>query len=624
MQVLSLSNINKKFGEETLFSNVSFSINDHDRYALIGRNGTGKSTLLRIIIGEEEDSNTFSEPGYITLSKNCTIGYLSQDVISNIENTLLEEALLVFKNLIDDENYIKELSLQVAKDSTNKALIDELGKKTEQFEINGGYEYRYKIESILTKFGFPKTDFNRKISSFSGGERTKMAFAKLLLLNPNLLILDEPTNHLDVSTIDWLEGYLKSYNGAILFVSHDKYFINNLATSIIELENNKVSEYKGNFDSYVAQKQMNYETQLKQYNIQQKEIKKMERFIEYFKPKQRFTSRAKDREKKLEHLKRIEMPSENKKAISFSFQGKIREDKKIIDFQDLSIGYNHEALINHINLLLFGGDKLAVIGDNGSGKTTFLKTLYGELESVSGKIVKLAPLKIGYVKQNDFDLKGDAKILDYFNSLFPYLGTTKVRTHLGRFDFIGDDVFKTLDVLSGGEKMRVILAKIVLEDYDILLLDEPTNHLDLETKESLIEAMQDYDGCIIFVSHDRYFIDLVANKLLLFANNTSTLFNGGYSEYKEKLNNNNLLESAKSPKSVNSAETYKPNREKRVPQKIAMRLKEIENRIAFIEDDQKQEETYMDYMKMNEYNKEKNKLEDEYLSLLKSVEDDSK
>lgn len=621
MQILSVSNLNKQFGEYTLFSGVSFSINDRDRLALIGENGTGKSTILKIILGLEEMSNTNLIKGSVNFAKNIKIGYLTQEVIENIDNSLMDEALLVFKDLIRRENELNELMKEVSKNPTDHKLIEKYGKISDEFLRDGGYDYHYKIESILNRFGFKKDVWNRKISTFSGGERTKMAFAKLLLTNPDLLILDEPTNHLDVSTIDWLEGYLKNYNGAILFVSHDKYLINAIATSIVEIEHNKATLYKGNFDSYVVQKQMNYETQLKQYNLQQAEIAKMKRFIEYFKPKPRFVSRAKDREHKLEHMKVIDKPLESNRAIKFSFNGKNRFDKKILSFDKISIGYDDNKLVDPFSFLLFGGDKLAIIGDNGTGKTTFLKTILEKIQPICGEIKHLVPLKIGYLKQNDFDIKGSETVLDFLNSNFPNMGNRLARNHLGKFGFEGDDVFKTLDVLSGGEKMRLMLAKIVLENYDVLLLDEPTNHLDLPTKESLIKAMQDFEACIIFVSHDRYFIDLVSNKILYIHDGTATFFLGSYQEFKESFEKD-LIDTQ-----VNNKEKEKVVKEivlskekKKANKKLLEKISIIEERLKDIEELQQMEDIYMDFMQMNELDSEKKNLEEQYILLLEEKE----
>lgn len=617
MTYLSVSNLKKMYGDELLFDGVSFSITDKDRACIVGTNGTGKTTLLKLILKMEEPSNDLKNPYTISIPKEVKVGYLSQDVIEDINNTLIEEALLVFKETIKIENKINELTEKIAKYPESAELLNEYSVLSQEFENKRGYSYKYEIETILTKFGFSKDELDRQISSFSGGERSKVAFAKLLLEKPDLLILDEPTNHLDVSTIDWLEGFLKNYNGAILFVSHDKYFINNVANLILNLEYKKVTQYRGNFDFYVAQKEQNYKTQLKAYTIQQREIEKMERFIEYFKPKPRFVARAKDREKKLEHMVKIEKPKESKKAISFDFSGETRSDKKILYFNKLEIGYSSKKLANPLDLLVFGGDKIAIMGDNGVGKTTLLKTILRLIPPLKGEIRELMNLRYGYIKQNDFDIKGVQTVFQYLHDLFPYMENKDVRTHLGRFDFKGDDVMKSLDFLSGGEKMRFILAKLALEKYDVLILDEPTNNLDMETRESLISALQDFNSCIFFVSHDRYFIDLVANKILYFSNKNIEVFDGSYTEFKQQKSEDSQ---SNLKNNENNKQNYKNKHSKNIPQKISMRIKQIEVELKTVDQELGEAENTSDYKKINELAKTKERLEEEYLSLMLEYE----
>lgn len=617
MTYLSVSNLKKSFGNDILFENVTFSVNDKDRACIVGSNGTGKSTLLKIILNLEESSNTFNDPCYISIPNNISVGYLKQDLIDDINNTLKEECLLAYKDVIKLEDKLRKLEEEISKDPYNNDLINEYSAIHEYFERHDGYSYEFQVDTVLTKFGFSKSDFDRKVESFSGGERSKIALAKLLLKKPDLLILDEPTNHLDVNSIDWLETYIKNYPGAVLFVSHDKYFINNTANLILNLENKKITQYRGNFDFYINQKKINYESQLKAYNIQQREIEKMERFIEYFKPKPRFVARAKDREKKLEHMVKIEKPKEEKKGIKFDFQGETRDDKKILYFDKLEIGYQTKKLANPLDFLIFGGDKIAIIGSNGTGKTTLIRTILKEIKPLSGSIRELEVLKYGYIKQNDFDIKGKDQVIDYIHNLYPYMTLTEVRTHLGRFDFKNDDVFKELDVLSGGEKMKLILAKIALEKYDVLLLDEPTNNLDMETRESLIEALQSFNSCIIFVSHDRYFIDLVANKILSFEDGNIVPFDGSYTEYKDSQNQKTLQNL---DNSSSSKQNYKNKHEEKVPQKIIKRIAELESKILELEKEIEKATEDKDYKLLNELTNQKERYEEEYLSLMLEYE----
>ena len=615
MNLLSVQNITKKFGSTELFHNINFNINDNDRVAIVGNNGTGKSTLLKMILGQEDISNNGATDlkGCISIAKNKQIGYLSQNVIESLDHTLKEEALLVFKRVIEVEKRMTQLANEYALNPNNREIEKKYTNIVDEFDRLGGYDYNYQIEMMLFKFGFTQDVIDRPIKTFSGGERTKMAFVKLLLSKPDLLILDEPTNHLDVSTIDWLEQYLKTYSGAILFVSHDRYFINEVANKIVEIEHQTSVTYNGNFDSYVAQKKANYEIQMKQYSLQQKEIEKMKRFIEYFKPKPRFVSRAKDREKKLEHMKKIDKPLTSEKAIKFSFDGEIRNDKKIIYFEDCSIGYNDKILIKPFSFYLFGGDRLAIIGDNGTGKTTLLKTILREVPLVGGNINRLCPLKIGYIQQNDFVLNEDNCVLEYLLNSFPLLGEKELRNHLGKFGFHDDDVFKKVSFLSGGEVMRLILSKIVLNNYDILILDEPTNHLDLITKESLIDALKGFNACIIFVSHDRYFINSIANKILYVYDKIPYYHEGNYDSFKT-IEDEIIKTYENKSYSVNSNKQKvekKPNVSK---SKIEKDIINLEKKLKEIKDKMLEEENYLNNDKMilleNMYKEISKKLDD--------------
>ena len=481
-----------------------------------------------MLIGELEP-----DKGHVTLSKNCTIGYLSQSVISDLSHTLYKEAEEVFKPLMEEEKFLEDLCEKIAEDPSNTELLDTYSHREPLFREKDGYNFRYKIRLILNYFKFKEEDYNRPITSFSGGERMKIAFAKLLLLNPSLLILDEPTNHLDISTIEWLEEYLKSYKGAILFVSHDRYFINSLATRVLEIEKGKLESYSGNYDKYAAEKKVRYESQLKLYLKEEKQKQKLEWFIKFYMPKPRFVSRAHDREKKLARLEktRVEKPTEVKNKVHIDFQGKLRVGKRVFETKELAVGYD-KPLISDIEFSFFGGDKLAIMGDNGSGKTTFIKTLLGKIKPYSGKICFYDNFNIGYLPQDGLLIRSNKTVLDYFRDLFPLLTLQEVYNTLGAFDFSREDDEKIVDNLSGGEKMRLVLSTLVEQKYDILVLDEPTNHLDMMTKEELIEAIGKYKGSIIIISHDRSFVDNLCNCLLYFENNKAYYYQGDYSHFK--------------------------------------------------------------------------------------------
>ena len=528
MYLLSATGILKEFQGEPLTSPLTFNIDENEKIALIGSNGCGKSTLIKMLIGELEP-----DKGHVTLSKNCTIGYLSQSVISDLSHTLYEEAEEVFKPLMEEEKFLEDLCEKIAEDPSNTELLDTYSHREPLFREKDGYNFRYKIRLILNYFKFKEEDYNRPITSFSGGERMKIAFAKLLLLNPSLLILDEPTNHLDISTIEWLEEYLKSYKGAILFVSHDRYFINSLATRVLEIEKGKLESYSGNYDKYAAEKKVRYESQLKLYLKEEKQKQKLEWFIKFYMPKPRFVSRAHDREKKLARLEktRVEKPTEVKNKVHIDFQGKLRVGKRVFETKELAVGYD-KPLISDIEFSFFGGDKLAIMGDNGSGKTTFIKTLLGKIKPYSGKICFYDNFNIGYLPQDGLLIRSNKTVLDYFRDLFPLLTLQEVYNTLGAFDFSREDDEKIVDNLSGGEKMRLVLSTLVEQKYDILVLDEPTNHLDMMTKEELIEATGKYKGSIIIISHDRSFVDNLCNCLLYFENNKAYYYQGDYSHFK--------------------------------------------------------------------------------------------
>lgn len=610
MQILSIQHLKKEFGDNIVFDDVSFSLNDRDRLALIGPNGNGKTTLLKIVLNQLDKSG-----GDVVIAKGVTIGYLSQEVISDTEHTLEQEMLMVFDNLIIQEKLLSEMETQISLEPNNCKLIDEYGKKQADFIEKGGYDYHYLIKMMLSKFGFNINDLNRKISSFSGGERTKIAFVKLLLIKPNLLILDEPTNHLDIATIEWLEQYLKSYQGALLFVSHDRYFIDALANIIVEIENHTSMTYKGNYSYYVEEKKVRYEQQLNSYLNQQKEIAKLKRFIEFYKPKPRFVSRAKDREKKLEHMKVIEKPYQEKNQVKLKFDGDIYEGKEIIRVNDISIGYN-EPLVKGINFSLYGKNRIAIMGSNGTGKTTLLEAIVNNRHILNGEVKYVRNVNIGYIKQHQEDLNSNNTIIEEMMQYYPSLGEKNLYNHLGKFNFDYDDANKKISILSGGEKMRVVLAKIILDNYEVLVLDEPTNHLDMVTRQALTIALKEYQGSIIFVSHDRYFVDEVATHLLYIDHQKPYFYEGNYSDFKEKEKELFMAYDDLSDKKViEKKDPIKVAIKKRSPRKLEELISKTENEIKSIKEAQFLEENYMDYKKMQELDKRLSELEKQ-LSLL--------
>lgn len=531
MILIQVQNAVKEYAGKALFKPVSFEVKTGDRCALIGPNGAGKSTLARMCAGLLQPDS-----GRIVIGRDTTVGYLSQEVISDESCTLFEEASGVFERnriLIDR---IASICERMSASPEDSSLQRELDAAQTELDKLGGYDYEYRIRAILNMFGFSRQDWDRRISTFSGGEKTRAAFAKLLLLNPDLLILDEPTNHLDIVTIEWLEDYLRSYRGAVLFVSHDKAFINNLSDRILELENGNLSVYFGNYDSYALEKQHRYELALKEYSRQQEEMERIRRFITFYMPKPRFASRAHDREKKLARLESVALdkPRETRNRVHMDFRGEVSEDRRLMRLTDVSLGYpdSSRPLVTGLDYEIRGRDHIAVMGANGTGKTTLVKTILGEIEPLAGRVDRLTRLRIGYLQQDFLNIRDPRTIFDYFKDTFPLMGDQEIYDHLGKFAFsYQDDREKTLENLSGGEQMRVIMAKLCLENYDILILDEPTNHLDLMTKSELADALGDYRGTLIAVSHDRDFIDSIADRIIYLHGGRAYCRDGSFSDF---------------------------------------------------------------------------------------------
>ena len=532
MAVLSVNGIYKSFGATSILEDVSFSVNKNDKVAIVGDNGEGKTTLLKIITRQLE-----ADKGSVYFEDVNSVGYLSQQVIENIEHTLLEEMELAFSKLKKIEVEMAELVEKMAEDS-HKDLINRYSYLQEQYENLGGYEYKYQIQQMLSKFGFDESYYNRSLKTFSGGERTRASFVKLLLNKPSLLLLDEPTNHLDLVMIEWLEKYLKTYSGTVVIVSHDQVFIDNLVNKVIELENHKATMYSGNYTFYAKEKQLRYEQPLKAYNIQEKEIKRYEMLIRKFKPKPTKTAFAQSLEKKLAKMEKIEKPNNKKKTIHTKFEANLDPyNVKMHICEDLVFGYDNKALTEPFNIEIRNMDKICIMGQNGSGKTTLLNCMMSNKNLISGFNSDVRPnLKYFYFDQTQQLLNPDLTLFDTIHNEFPLMDNTQVRTILGRFLFEDDDAFKLVSQLSGGEKIRMIFALISLRNYDILYLDEPTNHLDFTTKRIVSDILEDYPGTIVMVSHDRYFVNRVANKIVYLHDRKYIIEQGNYEEF-SKLHN---------------------------------------------------------------------------------------
>ena len=628
--LLNVQGVTKEFSGERLFEPVSFIVRDHDRTAIIGPNGTGKSTLIKILLGQEEASS-----GQVIISKNVKIGYLSQDVIENPDNTLYEEALSVFRPLMEEEKKLSELSLKISENPDDTSLLNEYSKRQEAFEANDGYNYKYKIDMILNMFSFHHDSYDRKISTFSGGEKTRVAFAKLLLMNPDILILDEPTNHLDIISIEWLEDYLSSYQGAVLFVSHDIAFVKRLADHILDIDNHVYTMYNTNYDNFAKMKKDNYENALSQFKAQEEEKAKLERFITFYMPKPRFASRARDREKKLARLEAnsIKDPTlREKRNLSIGLKGEIREGKKLIDFNNVSVGYE-KPLISDITFTLFGRDHLAVMGANGIGKSTFGKVLLNELKPLSGDIRRYFHMSIGVLRQDIRSYSSDETLFQHFRNLYPRMSNEEIYSGLGRYAFTYQESNeKRLCDLSGGELMRIEILHLSLENYDLLLLDEPTNHLDMLSISELVDALNDYEGTLVIVSHDRDFVDKTCNKLLYLYNGKGYYYEGPYEEFKEKQlvkiiqeekekisEENEIKKEEKKAafleKKEEKAEVKKTRLTRESPEKILEKIDRAEKKKKELTDACYLEDNYTDASKMSELEKQIKKLDEELSKL---------
>ncbi|MCI7601594.1 MAG: ATP-binding cassette domain-containing protein [Mollicutes bacterium] len=617
MSIITFTNVSKYFGSDLILDHVSFNINLKERVALIGNNGTGKTTIFKLILKELEPSLLPKEdkPGEISILSNLKIGYLDQNAITNIENKVYEELLLAFKETLEIENKINQFK-------NIEDNLEEYNKLIELFEKKHGYTYQNEIKDMISRFSFPESILEKQIKELSGGERMKIAFIKILLFNYDVLLLDEPTNHLDISTIEWLESFLSSFKGTLFFISHDSYFIDKLATKVIELENKKVTVYNVDYKHYQELKREKYESLLKQVKKEEALIARYKRFIEFYKPKPRFVSRAKDREKKLAKLEknRAELPPNSKKQIKFTLEGGNISSRQLLEFENVEVGYD-VPLNKPFSFLLYGQDHLAVLGDNGVGKTTLIKSIIKEIPLLKGKIKELRPIKYGYIKQNDFVFEENLTALEFLKKNHPLKTEKELRNILGNFLFSGDDVFKNVLNMSNGEKMRLILSSLSLNEYDILLLDEPTNHLDLMTKDSLIDSLLNFKGCLIFISHDRYFINRLANKVLYISKDITCFIDGDYDDLKK------YLERLKSIKPLTMKE-IEENLKKEIPIKEKLsnnKINELKKELSEIEQeledlDEKINDDFTSYTEFDELNEKKDTLEARYLEILELLD----
>ena len=617
--LIQLNNVTKNFVVNEVFSNVKMEINNKDRVAIVGRNGAGKSTLLKIISGEIDFDN-----GERTVSKDTTIGYLSQEFIVREDLSIYEEMITCFNEIIELEKELEKISYELTSENieSNPGLLDKYDRLQNQVLTHKDYHYKSKIDSVLYGLDFDKEVFDKKISTFSGGEKTRLSMAKLLLSEPDLLILDEPTNHLDMENVAWLENYLSSYNGAIVIVSHDRYFIDKVVNVVYNLEFGKLKKYVGNYSNFLRQYEEDYEKNLKEYVSQQKDIKRLEEFVQKNIARSSTSKMAKSRQKVLDKMEIIDNPRKDDKAANIEFRIKEQSGRDVLIVNDLQVGYE-EQVGQKYNFSVYKGDRIAVVGKNGIGKSTLIKTIAKKQKKLGGNIQYGSKVSLGYYDQKQAEFESSKTILNELWDEYPLMKEAEVRTVLGRFLFRGDDVLKIVRDLSGGEKARLQLAKLMLEKNNLLILDEPTNHLDITSKQVLEEALENYEGTILFVSHDRYFINKIANKVFDITEEGYNIYLGNYDYYLEKREQEKIAKRLKEEKIseavVKEVNDYVLSKEEkrrirkleRTRDELIVQIDELESKIKIVNEELMKEEVYTDAVKTQEWNGKLKKLTSE-------------
>ncbi|MDK8189437.1 ABC-F family ATP-binding cassette domain-containing protein [Paenibacillus sp. UMB7766-LJ446] len=644
--LLQVSGIIKRFGVDPILDGVNLQILERERIGLVGVNGAGKSTLLKIVAGEMS-----YDGGQIFKSKETTLGYLAQNSGLQSDRSIWEEMMNVFAHLTQAEAELRQMEQDIAdpaqmEDEKKYAdLLERYAKRSDWFKDHGGYEMETRIRSILHGMGFGEFSPNTPIATLSGGQKTRLALARILLQAPDLLMLDEPTNYLDIATLTWLEDYLRGYSGALLVVSHDRYFLDRLVTTIVEIERHRSKKYTGNYSRYMELKAAEYESQMKQYEKQQDEISKMEEFVQKNIVRASTTKRAQSRRKALDKMERLDKPMGDLKKAHFSFETAVMSGKEVLRVDQLSVAYDEASpLFRNVSFDLRRGETVALIGPNGIGKSTMLKCLTGSLRPVSGEIQWGTKVQIGYYDQEQTGLNPSNTVLEELWSAYPGMEEARIRTVLGNFLFSGDDVLKKISALSGGEKARVSLSKLMLKEANMLILDEPTNHLDLFAKEVLEAALMDYEGTLLFISHDRYFLNKMAERIVELHPGGTEHYLGNYDDYVEKKQElediareaaeARLASSKNSAKSDPSLSvTEKPGaasfeadkqakREERNRQRkqeaLEQQIAKLETEITELEAQMALPEIYQDYMKLQELQES---AEDHKLQLAKAYEE---
>ena len=580
MIILQANKIERSFAGEVLFDNISLQVDERDRIALVGKNGAGKSTLLKILVGEEEPTS-----GEINKKRDLSLSYLAQDSRFESSNTIYDEMLHVFDDLRKTEKTLRQMELEMGEKTGADLdkLMQDYDRLSEEFRQAGGFTYEADIRAILNGFKFDESMWQMKIEELSGGQNTRLALAKMLLEKPNLLVLDEPTNHLDIETIAWLENYLVNYSGALLIVSHDRYFLDKVATITLDLTKHSLDRYVGNYSSFVEQKEQKLLTEAKNYEKQQKEIAALEDFVNRNLVRASTTKRAQSRRKQLEKMERLDKPEAGTKSAHMTFHSDKASGNVVLTLEEAAVGYDDQILSEPINLDIRKMNAVAIVGPNGIGKSTLIKSIVGQIPFIKGKARFGANVEVGYYDQTQSKLTPHNSVLDELWNDFKLTPEVEIRNRLGAFLFSGDDVKKTVGMLSGGERARLLLAKLSMENNNFLILDEPTNHLDIDSKEVLENALIDFDGTLLFVSHDRYFINRVATQVLELSEEGSTLYLGDYDYYLEKKAELEALAAAKaeavsvsSTEEVTSNDYHLQKQNQKELRKITRRIEQLE------------------------------------------------